>query len=207
MSFFRIHEPFLFGKYSQLNPENNEKTLCFLHEIEGDILFSVMNEGYALVFYIKDSYRFSLMDTNMMNTTFVFRYYSLIDTDSCINSENESHKIVTTFEMNDDEIYFKPIIIKTRFYDEIIINNSSMISFLDVDDNIIVYSKLYDNMIFHSMMKKLDKWNEDFVSRFYGDMHRRNTQQTIGLKILHKNYRNQAQVLAVYVRYNKNYLQ
>ena len=195
-SFFKIHEPFLFGKYSQLNSEKNEKSLCFLHEIEGDILFSKMVEGCALIFYLREANRFNFMETYIENITYIFRYYPLIEMGACTNIDNNDSK---HYFFNENDMIFQPIIRKSNIYDEIVINNSSLVNFIDFEENIIVYSKIYDTTIFRSLIKRLNVWEEETAFQFTGDQHKRTTQQTIALKILHKNYRDQVQVLTIYV--------
>lgn len=183
-----------------MNSENNEKSLCFLHEIEGEILFSTMTKGYALIFYIRDNNRFHYMDSPLYqeNISYVLRYYSLMDLNAC--SKDNSTETTEYYDLQEDVI-INPIIIKPELFQEIIVSNSSMISLLEVDENLVVYSKLYDTAIFRSLIRKSDQWEQDLAIRFSGDLYKRNSQQTIGLKILHKNYRSHKQVLAVYVRY------
>lgn len=203
MSFFLIHEPFLFGKYSQLNSNNNEKSLCFLHEIEGDILFSNFFEGYGLIFYIKDMDKFRYFENEVDNFTYIFRYYHLMGSNIC------SSKI---YEELDEEAFefpesnFHSFSLKTEkffrnkpFFQEIVISNSSIINFIDVDENLIIYSKAYDNMIFRALRKNFDHWEEGSAHKYIGDFTKRVNQQTIGLRIIKKSFRRESAALVVYV--------
>lgn len=193
-----MQEPFLFGKYSQLSSQNDNKNFCFLQKIEGEIIFSKISQGYALIFYIQESNRLnSFMDTYVENITYNFRYYSLIDMDICSNQSDYNSELKEQL-FSEDDILINPTITKGQFYEDILISNSSIVSLVDVEDNVIVFSKLYDSQIFRSLIKKAGKWEEESAIRHMGDIFRRMSLQTIGLKILHRNYKHQAQVLAIY---------
>ena len=175
-----------------------------MHEIDGEILFSAMTDSFALLFYIKDNNRLMNLDSSSYseNISYVLRYYSLMDLNACSKNNSMGVELIRNIDYDfQDEFYIRPAIIKPDLFQEMLIGNSSMITLMDVEENIVVYAKLYDTAIFRSLLRKPDRWDEDIAIRYSGDLHKRNSQQTIGLKILHKNYRGHKQVLAVYMRY------
>lgn len=166
-------------------------------------MFSNFVEGHGLIFYIKENDRFSLNGNSLDNLTYIFRYYPLIDSGIC------SHYSSAEFQEGKDyfpkDLFFKSfsenISVNKKFFQEITINNSSIINFIDFEENFIIYTKLYDSAVFRSLKKNFDGWEEDFANKNYGEFAKRLHQQTIGLKIIRKIPNRESLVLAIYAMF------
>lgn len=160
-------------------------------------------DGHGLIFYIKENDRYSLYGNSLDNLTYIFRYYPLADSGICSLFSSAEYKEGKDYFPKD--LFFKShnenIAVNKKFFQEITINNSSIISFIDFEENFIIYAKLYDSAVFRSLRQGFYGWEEDFANKNYGEFAKRLHQQTIGLKIIRKISNRETFVLAVYAMF------